>query len=90
MRDHVVYFGAAIFLHPFIELKKGVLIATRQFRTLLSTYAVTVAAHLTTLLCLCRFFTSVWQALVGFQVVRLTNVSLQAWHKRRTTTKMDV
>jgi Na+-driven multidrug efflux pump len=88
MRDHAVYLGAAIFLHPFIELTEGVMIATRQFRTLISTYVVTVAAHLTTLFCLCRSFTGVWQALVGFQVVRLTNFSLRAWNKKRTASKL--
>jgi Na+-driven multidrug efflux pump len=90
MRDHAVYLGAAIFLHPFIELTEGVVIATRQFRTLISTYVVTVAAHLTTLLCLCRSFTGVWQALVAFQVVRLTNFSLRAWNKKRTASKLDL
>jgi Na+-driven multidrug efflux pump len=90
MRDHAVYLGAAIFLHPFIELLEGVVVATRQFRTLILTYVVTVAAHLTTLLCLCRSFTSVWQALVAFQLVRLTNFSLRAWNKKRTATKLDL
>jgi Na+-driven multidrug efflux pump len=90
MRDHAVYLGAAIFLHPFIELTEGVVIATRQFRTLISTHVVTVAAHLTTLLCLCRSFTGVWQALVGFQVVRLTNFSLRTWNKRRAAIKLDL
>jgi hypothetical protein len=90
MCDHAVFLGAAIFLHPFIELFEGVVIATQQFRTLISTYVVTVAAHLTTLLCLCRSFTGVWQALVAFQVVRLTNYSLRAWKKKRTASKLDL
>jgi Na+-driven multidrug efflux pump len=90
MRDHAVYLGAAIFLHPFIELTEGVVIATRQFRTLISTYVLTVAAHLTTLLCLCRSFTGVWQALVAFQVIRLTNFSFRAWNKRRSAIKLDL
>jgi Na+-driven multidrug efflux pump len=90
MRDHAVYLGAAIFLHPFIELFEGVVIATRQFRTLISTYVVTVAAHLMTLLCLCRSFTGVWQSLVAFQVVRLANFSLRAWNKKRTAIRVRV
>jgi hypothetical protein len=90
MRDHAVYLGAAIFLHPFIELFEGVVIATRQFRTLISTYVVTVAAHLTTLFCLCRSFTGVWQSLVAFQVVRLTNFSLRAWNKKRIAIRVRV
>jgi hypothetical protein len=31
MRDHAVYLGAAIFLHHFIELTEGFVIAMRQF-----------------------------------------------------------
>lgn len=90
MRDHAVYLGAAIFLHPFIELAEGVVIATRQFRTLIATYVITMATHLTTLACLCHSFTGVWQTLVGFQVIRLANFSVRTWNQRRTTQRLDL
>ena len=79
MRNQGPYLAAALILHPIAVLTEGTVIATRDFKNLILTYASTVFVH-AFLLTNATSFTAVWKALVGFQVVRMASYRL--WRKR--------
>jgi Na+-driven multidrug efflux pump len=76
MQSHGSHVGLALFFHAFIMLLEGVVLASRDFTSLLATYSVTVTMHYTMLRLLCGSFTGVWQTFVLFQTTRL---ALYAW-----------
>lgn len=82
LKGQAGWLGLSLMLHPLIVWTEGTVIATRDFRALIRTYAVTVVGHL----CVLRYFTptfeGVWRALFGFQLLRLINY--QIWKKKKT------
>ena len=79
MKTQGPFLAMALAVHPFVVLTEGTVIATRDFRNLVMTYASAVGIH-AFLLAKASSFSAVWQALFAFQVVRLINYRL--WRKR--------
>jgi Na+-driven multidrug efflux pump len=62
----------SLLLHPFILLSEGSMIATRDFRYLISSYSITMAMHFGLLLLACSSFADIWRVFFTFQAVRVT------------------
>jgi Na+-driven multidrug efflux pump len=76
MQSHARYVGISLFFQAFIMLLEGVVLASRDFTSLLFTYSVTVTLHYILLQRMCGSFTGVWQTFVMFQITPLV---LYAW-----------
>ena len=76
MRDHTGYMGLSILLHPFIMLLEGIVIASRDFPTLIFTYTATLGLHFSILKFCSGSFPAVWRTFFLFQSTRL---GLYAW-----------
>lgn len=76
MKDHTGFIGLSILLHPFIMLLEGIVIASRDFPTLIFTYAATLGLHFSILKFFSGSFPAVWRTFFLFQSTRL---GLYAW-----------
>jgi Na+-driven multidrug efflux pump len=81
MQSHARHVGIALFFHAFIMLLEGVVLASRDFTSLIATYSITVTMHYLMLQRMCGSFTGVWQTFVMFH-----RLSLYAW---RVVAKQD-
>lgn len=69
---HSKFVTLSLLLHPFIMLTEGTLIATRDFRNLVTSYSVTIAMHFVLLATACSSFQDIWRVLFLFQSIRLS------------------
>lgn len=69
---HSKFVTLSLLLHPFIMLTEGTLIATRDFRNLVTSYSVTIAMHFALLALACTSFQDIWRVLFLFQSIRLS------------------
>jgi hypothetical protein len=89
MAEQSNFLAMAVFLHPFITLFEGTVVASRDFRTLIMTYAVTLGLHFSILKCACGSFPAIWRTFFLFQSIRLANFALQVWRKQSTARRSD-
>jgi Na+-driven multidrug efflux pump len=82
MSEQSTFLAMAVFLHPFITLFEGTVVASRDFRTLVTTYAVTLGLHFSILKFACGSFPAIWRTFFLFQSIRLGNFALQIWRKQ--------
>lgn len=89
MRDCNMFMGLGLLLHPFTMLLEGAVIGMRDFKSLISTYTITLGVHLAVL----KFFTSslsdVWRAFFIFQCVTMGLYSSRIWIQQRIANKMN-
>ena len=83
MQQHTSYFGFAVLLHPFIMLLEGMVIASRDFQTLVTTYLLTLGLHFGILKFLSNSFPAIWRTFFVFQSIRLGLFSFQVWKRWR-------
>ena len=69
---HSKFVTLSLLLHPFIMLTEGTLIATRDFRNLVTSYSVTIVMHFVLLATACSSFQDIWRILFLFQSIRLS------------------
>lgn len=67
--------AAALFLHPLVVGMEGIVIATRDFGNLMTSYAAALAVHCFAL-GTAGSFTGVWKAMVLFQMLRYVNLNI--------------
>jgi Na+-driven multidrug efflux pump len=67
----VAWAGWALFLHPFIMLLEGCILASRDLTFLLVSYGITIACHFASLHWNATSFPGVWRSLFFFQTFRL-------------------
>lgn len=82
MADQSLFMGMALFLHPFITLLEGTVIASRDFRSLVATYAVTLGLHFGILRYFSGSFSAIWRTFFLFQSIRLLNFGAQVWRRQ--------
>lgn len=80
MKKYSGFVGLSILLHPFIMLLEGIVIASRDFPTLIVTYAATLGLHFSILKYFSGSFPAVWRTFFLFQSTRL---GLYAWRVAR-------
>jgi Na+-driven multidrug efflux pump len=67
--------GWALFLHPFIMLLEGCILASRDLTFLLASYVITIVCHFASLHWNATSFPGVWRSLFFFQTFRLIQFS---------------
>ena len=82
MRNQSLYMGLAVLLHPFIMLLEGTVMASRDFKTLVTTYCATLGLHFGILKFFSHSFPAVWRTFSLFQCIRLTCFGLQVWRRK--------
>ena len=78
MKSNAHLVGWSLMLHPLIVAMEGTVIATRNFRKLILTYAGSLVIHGTLLFGACNSFSGVWGTLVGFQIARLMGFAVRS------------
>jgi Na+-driven multidrug efflux pump len=89
MSEQSTFLALAVLAHPFITLFEGTVVAARDFRTLVSTYAVTLGLHFTILNFACSSFPAVWRTFFLFQSIRLGNFAIQVWRSQSVYRRRD-
>jgi Na+-driven multidrug efflux pump len=89
MSEQSNFLAMAVFLHPFITLFEGTVVASRDFRTLVTTYAVTLGLHFSILKFACGSFPAIWRTFFLFQSIRLVNFAFQVWRKQSRTRRSN-
>jgi Na+-driven multidrug efflux pump len=79
MKHHSHYMGLSLLVHPFIMLLEGIVLANRDYRTLIFTYATTMAMHFTILSNFAHSFPAVWRTFFLFQCTRLSLYAFRVW-----------
>jgi len=82
MAEHSGFLGISVLVHPLIILLEGVVIASRDFKTLVTTYVVTLGLHFGILKYFSGSFAAVWRTFFLFQSIRLGNFGFQVWRKQ--------
>lgn len=82
MSEQSTFLAMAVLMHPFITLLEGTVVAARDFRTLVTTYAVTLSLHFTILNFACGSFPAIWRTFFLFQSIRLGNFAIQVWRNQ--------
>jgi len=82
MAEYAGYLGVSVLIHPFIILLEGCVIASREFRSLVTTYVVTLGLHFAILRYFTGSFAAVWRTFFLFQSLRLVNFCFQVWRKQ--------
>jgi Na+-driven multidrug efflux pump len=72
LKKYSNYMGLALLVHPFIMLLEGIVLANRDFRTLMVTYTTTMVMHFTILANFSNSFPAVWRTFFLFQCTRLS------------------
>jgi Na+-driven multidrug efflux pump len=72
MKKYCSYMGLSLLVHPFIMLLEGIVLANRDFRSLIVTYAITMGMHFTILSNFSNSFPAVWRTFFLFQCTRLS------------------
>jgi Na+-driven multidrug efflux pump len=83
MKHHTDYMGAAILLHPFIMMLEGVVIASRDFTTLIITYSATLLMHFSLLKFFSGSFPAVWRTFFLFQSIRMGLYAWRVWRRQQ-------
>lgn len=86
MRATSKWMGFSLILHPFIMLFEGSIIARRDLKYLVGTYATTMGLMMLQLRS-CSSFEGVWISLFVFQAIRLSQFGWRAWEKTLKKTK---
>jgi Na+-driven multidrug efflux pump len=81
MQRNALYFGLAVLLHPFILLLEGTVVASGEFRSLMTTYISTSMVHFVSLRFMCGSFSAIWRTFVLFQCMRFINFAYRVIHK---------
>jgi Na+-driven multidrug efflux pump len=93
MTQHSKFMGLSLLVHPFIMLLEGIVLANRDYRTLIFTYATTMVMHFTILSKFCHSFPAVWRTFFLFQCTRLSLYAYRVvrwwWSSERTTMSDD-
>lgn len=77
LRQHSGFVGVSLVVHTIIMVLEGLVLASRDFHSLLVTYGITVTLHFGILKLLCESFTGVWKTFVVFQLTRLVLFSFR-------------
>ena len=83
MRQHTGFLAASIFLHPFIMLLEGTVIASRNFRSLVVIYTGTLGWQLAALRFTTGSFPAIWRTFFLFQAIRLGLYAYRVWWGQR-------
>lgn len=78
LQKQAPFMALALTVHPFIMMLEGFVLTSRHFRTLVTTYLVTMVVHFSTLGA-CTSFGGVWKTLGIFQGIRLINYATRVW-----------
>ncbi|GKY92944.1 hypothetical protein MPSEU_000263300 [Mayamaea pseudoterrestris] len=89
MSQNAGFVGLALMLHPFIMFLEGVVIASRDFRTLTMTYVATLGLHFSVLNFFCQSFPAIWRTFFVFQAIRAGSFSWNVWRRQRALSKRD-
>ena len=79
MKEHSNFMGLSLLVHPFIMLLEGIVLANRDYRTLIFTYATTMLMHFTILSNFSHSFPAVWRTFFLFQCTRLSLYSFRVF-----------
>jgi Na+-driven multidrug efflux pump len=79
MKKYCSYMGLSLLVHPFIMLLEGIVLANRDFRSLIVTYAITMGMHFTILSNFSNSFPAVWRTFFLFQCTRLSLYAYRVW-----------
>ena len=79
MKQHSNFMGLSLLVHPFIMLLEGIVLANRDYRTLIFTYATTMVMHFTILSNFSHSFPAVWRTFFLFQCTRLSLYSFRVF-----------
>lgn len=82
MASNTLFLGLAILVHPFILIFEGAVIASRDFRTLVTTYLVTLGVHFSILNFFTNTFPGIWRTFFLFQSIRVVNFGYHVWKKQ--------
>ena len=82
MASHTGFLGLAVFFHPFVMLFEGAVIASREFRSLVTTYIVTLGLHFGILTKFTGSFPAIWRTFFIFQVLRFSNFGFHVLRKQ--------
>lgn len=89
LQQHSGFVGVSLFFHAIIMVLEGVVLASRDFRSLLATYGITVTMHFAILKLLCGSFTGVWKTFVLFQSTRLAMYAFRVAKRFRRETTIE-
>lgn len=90
MKYHTGFMGLSILLHPFIMLMEGIVIASRDFRTLIFTYGATLGLHFSILNFFSGSFPAVWRTFFVFQTTRLGFYSWNVWNRQANIRNTEI
>jgi Na+-driven multidrug efflux pump len=82
MSENTQFIGFAILLHPMIVLLEGTVIASRDFATLIKTYATTLPLHFFILRGFCGSFPAIWRTFFLFQTIRFVLYGIRVSRKQ--------
>ena len=85
MKEQSTNFGLALLLHPIIMILEGTVISSRDFVTLVASYAATLCVHFGAL-SLANSFPAVWRTFLLFQGIRFTT---RVWMGQRDMRRAD-
>ena len=91
MKQHSNFMGLSLLVHPFIMLLEGIVLANRDYRTLIFTYATTMVMHFTILSNFSHSFPAVWRTFFLFQCTRLSVYAFRVfkwWWSARSITSI--
>ena len=88
MKEQSTNFGLALLLHPIIMILEGTVSSSRDFVTLVASYAVTLCMHFGALN-LANSFPAVWRTFLLFQGIRFTNFAARVWKGQRDMRRAD-
>ena len=88
MKEQSTNFGLALLLHPIIMILEGTVISSRDFVTLVASYAATLCVHFGAL-SLANSFPAVWRTFLLFQGIRFTNFAARVWKGQRDMRRAD-
>jgi Na+-driven multidrug efflux pump len=84
MAKYSTFVAGAVFLHPFVMLLEGTVLARRDLVFMVGMYIATALLHLGNVSSpASASFLGLWRALFVFQSVRLVQFALRVWHVTR-------
>jgi len=78
---HSPFVTLSLLVHPFIMLTEGTMIATRDFKQIMTSYSVITVMHFGLLLFSCTSFKEIWRVFFIFQSIRLALFGTRVFRK---------
>eukprot|EP00529_Nitzschia_sp_RCC80_P012210 CAMPEP_0113451298 /NCGR_PEP_ID=MMETSP0014_2-20120614/6266_1 /TAXON_ID=2857 /ORGANISM="Nitzschia sp." /LENGTH=563 /DNA_ID=CAMNT_0000342649 /DNA_START=582 /DNA_END=2273 /DNA_ORIENTATION=+ /assembly_acc=CAM_ASM_000159 len=84
MSQYAPFVGYSVFLHPFIMVLEGTVLAKRDFSFMTGMYIATTLLHFGCVFSpFANTFAGLWQCLFGFQFLRLVQFGYRVWDQSR-------